>query len=82
MRVVVSGASGMIGPVLCKSLALDWQRAEMLVLATPNAQSYEQEQIDDLATHYDRLAVASAQRLLRFWQGRQAVVRAMNKKMA
>jgi len=68
--------------VLCKSLALDWQRAEMLILATPNAQSFEQEQLDDLQAHYERLSTPSAQRLMRFWQGRQAVVKAMSKKMA
>ena len=68
--------------VFCKSLGFDWQRAEILILATPNAQSFEQERLDELAAHYDRLVIASAQRLLRFWQGRQAVVKAMGKKIA
>jgi uncharacterized protein (DUF2336 family) len=68
--------------VFCKSLGFDWQRAEMLILATPNAQNYEQEQLDELQTQYDKLSAASAQRLLRFWQGRQAVVKAMAKKTA
>lgn len=67
--------------VLCKSLGFDWQRAEMLILAMPTTQGFEQDQLDDLQAQFDILSMASAQRLLRFWQGRQAVVKAMAKKM-
>ncbi len=65
--------------VLCKSIGFDWQRSEILILATPAGQNYEQAQLDDLRVQFDALSTASAQRLLRFWQGRQAVVRAMKK---
>jgi uncharacterized protein (DUF2336 family) len=66
--------------VLCKSMNLDWHRSVVIISATPVAQTYEQPQLDDLQEQFETLSVASAQRLLRFWQGRQAVVRAMNKK--
>jgi uncharacterized protein (DUF2336 family) len=69
---------GMI--VLCKSLSLDWHRSSVVISATPLAQTYEQPQLDELHEQFEVLSVASAQRLLRFWQGRQAVVRAMGKR--
>ncbi|MGH6739613.1 MAG: DUF2336 domain-containing protein, partial [Bradyrhizobium sp.] len=56
--------------VLCKSLALDWQDAYVIVMAS-NAQS----QSIDLREQYGALTVASAQRVLRFWQGRQKVAK-------
>jgi hypothetical protein len=65
--------------VLCRSLGLDWHRTEVVISATPAAQQHEQAQIDDLHKQFDMLSAASAKRLLRFWQGRQAVVRAMEK---
>jgi hypothetical protein len=66
--------------VLCKSLGLDWHRTDVIISATPAAQKYEQPQLDELHEQFEALSVASAQRLLRFWQGRQAVVRAMGKR--
>ena len=66
--------------VLCRSIGLDWHRAEVIISATPVGQTYEQPQIDELHDQYEAMSVASAQRLLRFWQGRQAVLRAMAKK--
>lgn len=68
--------------VLCKSLGFDWHRTEVIISATPAAQQYEQPQFDDIHKQFDALSTASAQRLLRFWQGRQAVVRAMAKQRA
>jgi hypothetical protein len=66
--------------VLCKSIGLDWHRAEVIISATSVGQEHEQPQIDDLHNQFEALSVASAQRLLRFWQGRQAVIRAIGKK--
>jgi uncharacterized protein (DUF2336 family) len=66
--------------VLCRSIGLDWHRAEVIISATPVGQAYEQPQIDELHDQFEALSGASAQRLLRFWQGRQAVLRAMAKK--
>jgi hypothetical protein len=66
--------------VLCRSLGFDWHRAGVIISATPVGQQYEQPQLDELHEQFEALSVASAQRLLRFWQGRQAVVRAMGKK--
>ena len=73
-----SNELGMV--VLCRSIGLDWHRAEVIISATPFGQKYEQPQIDELHSQFDALTAASAQRLLRFWQGRQAVLRAMAKK--
>jgi uncharacterized protein (DUF2336 family) len=69
---------GMI--VLCKSLNLDWHKAEVIISAAPATQDFEQAQFDDARGQFDALSVPSAQRLLRFWQGRQAVVKAMANK--
>lgn len=56
--------------VLCKSLALDWQDAYVIVMAS-SAKSHSGE----LREQYAALTVASAQRVLRFWQGRQTVAK-------
>jgi uncharacterized protein (DUF2336 family) len=66
--------------VLCRSLGLDWHRTGVIISATPVAQKYEQPQLDELHQQFEALSIPSAQRLLRFWQGRQAVVRAMGKR--
>jgi hypothetical protein len=66
--------------VLCRSIGLDWHRAEVIISATPVGQTYEQPQIDELHDQFEAMSVASAQRLLRFWQGRQSVLRAIAKK--
>jgi uncharacterized protein (DUF2336 family) len=68
--------------VLCRSLGLDWHRTEVIISVTPAAQQHEQPELDDLHRQFDALSAASAQRLLRFWQGRQAVVRAMARQQA
>jgi hypothetical protein len=66
--------------VLCKSLNLDWHKAEVIISAAPATQDFEQAQFDEVRDQFETLSPASAQRLLRFWQGRQAVVKAMAKK--
>jgi hypothetical protein len=56
--------------VLCKSLAMDWQDAYVIIIASrAAAHSIE------LREQYAALTVASAQRVLRFWQGRQKVTK-------
>jgi hypothetical protein len=66
--------------VLCRSLGFDWHTSEIIILVTPLAQKYEQPQLDELRQQFETLSVISAQRLMRFWQGRQAVVRAIAKR--
>jgi hypothetical protein len=66
--------------VLCKSVGMDWHRAEVIISTTPLGEKYEQPQIDELHEQFETLSAASAQRLLRFWQGRQAVIRTIARK--
>jgi hypothetical protein len=56
--------------VLCKSLTMDWQDAYVIVAASRAAA-----QSIDLREQYDALTTPSAQRILRFWQGRQKVAK-------
>ena len=56
--------------VLCKSLSLEWQDACVIIMASrASAQTME------LREQYAALTVPSAQRVLRFWQGRQTVAK-------
>jgi len=60
--------------VVCKAVALEMDTAYAVVEAahaeqnTPGAQVF-----DDFCDYYDKLSVAAAQKLLRFWQGRKKV---------
>ena len=55
--------------VLCKSLAMEWQDAYVIIMA-----SHAAGQSIELREQYTALTAPSAQRVLRFWQGRQKVV--------
>ncbi len=57
--------------VLCKSLGFDWHTAYMILLAMPAATNMEAAEREDLSEQYAAFSVSSAQRVLRFWQGRQ-----------
>jgi hypothetical protein len=57
--------------VLCKMLAFDWQVTSAIILASQAAKEHHEE----LRSQYGALSVASAQRLFRFWQGRQNVLK-------
>ena len=55
--------------VLCKTLALEWRSAELIILSSLTAE----EQLEELRIQFDTLSIASAQRLFRCWVGRQKV---------
>lgn len=57
--------------VLCRTLALDWQTTQAIILAGDTAE----EQLVDLRDQYNALSIPSAQRLVRFWQARQKVAK-------
>jgi len=61
--------------VLCKALAFEWQTAYMIIMAMPAAANREEAYFSELREQYAALSVASAQRVLRFWQGRQNAAR-------
>jgi uncharacterized protein (DUF2336 family) len=61
--------------VLCKTMAWDWQTACQIILVS----CADDEQLEELSDQYKALPVASAQRLFRFWQGRQKVLKHFQK---
>jgi hypothetical protein len=61
--------------VLCRSLALDWQTTYVVIMARRIAKQLEESDTDDLREQYAALTIPSAQRVLRFWQGRQKVTK-------
>jgi uncharacterized protein (DUF2336 family) len=61
--------------VLCKTMAWDWQAACQIILV----RCADDEQLEELSDQYRVLPVASAQRLFRFWQGRQRVLKHFQK---
>lgn len=61
--------------VLCKSLAFEWQTTFEIIVASPAAERLEEMQFNEMREQYVALSVPSAQRVLRFWQGRQKVAK-------
>jgi uncharacterized protein (DUF2336 family) len=59
--------------VLCKVTALYWNVARAVILVRSGPQDEPPFDVDDLYEDYENLSASSAQRLLRFWQSRQAV---------
>ncbi len=61
--------------VLCKASALDLDTAYAVIMArNGRTTSADMRAYDGFHHHYDELSVASAQRVIRFWQGRQKIV--------
>jgi hypothetical protein len=56
--------------VLCKTMAWDWQTACQIILMS----CADDKHLEELSDQYKALPVASAQRLFRFWKGRQKVL--------
>jgi uncharacterized protein (DUF2336 family) len=63
--------------MLCKAVGFDWISTEAIISASPMMRDFDQPQLDELHELYDALSTSSAQRLLRFWEGRQAVISAV-----
>jgi len=61
--------------VLCRSLTLDWQTTYAVIMASRAAKILGDSDTDDLREQYAALTVPSAQRVVRFWQGRQKVAK-------
>lgn len=59
--------------VLCKVTALYWNVAHAVMSIRPRTEGALPFELDDLYDDYDNLSASSAQRLLRFWQSRQAL---------
>jgi Uncharacterised protein conserved in bacteria (DUF2336) len=56
--------------VLCKSMSLEWQIACSIITLSATTSPLE-----ELHEQFAALSVQTAQRLLRFWQGRQKVAK-------
>jgi uncharacterized protein (DUF2336 family) len=64
-------ATGFGLTVLCKSLGLEWHSAYGVIMGMPAAAAMEASELEELGEQYAAFSIASAQRVLRFWQGRQ-----------
>jgi hypothetical protein len=62
--------------VICKASALELDTAYAVAMAC-NGQlaSADAHAFEDFGTQYEELSVSSAQRVIRFWQGRQKIMR-------
>ncbi len=61
--------------VLCKSIGLELDTAFAVIMACKGKITADDTRVfDDFHEHYNELSTASAQRIIRFWQGRQKVV--------
>lgn len=72
---IVANANELGLTVLCKAVTLEMDTAYAVVMAARSEQPSNKQVSDDFCDYYDNLTVASAQRLLRFWQGRQKVAK-------
>ena len=70
----VPNAFGLLA--MCRSVLFDWPTAWTITLASASAEA-AQANLDDLRQQYETLSSVSAQRLLRFWQTRQKVAKAV-----
>jgi uncharacterized protein (DUF2336 family) len=63
--------------MLCKAVGFDWISTEAIISAAPMMRDFDQPQLDELHELYDALSINSAQRMLRFWEGRHAIISAV-----
>ena len=61
--------------VLCKSIALEWNTAYSVIMVRPAGPELQILPNDNLREQYSELSVASAQKLIHFWLGRQKIAR-------
>jgi len=61
--------------VLCRSLGLDWPTTYVVIMASRAAKTLTESDTVDLREQYAALTIPSAQRVLRFWQGRQKMAK-------
>lgn len=67
---LICDQNGFGAMVLCKAVNLDWTAAHAVLTARPGATITRAAQLEQLCEEFERLSVASAQRLFHFWQGR------------
>jgi hypothetical protein len=57
---------------VCRSIGLDWPIAHAVLNTLPGMAEGREEKLGDMEEQYTRLSVASAERLLNYWQECQA----------
>ena len=60
--------------ILCKAVGADWAVARAVLLSRQGPVGAPALELGEICEEYDKLSASSAQRLLRFWQARQAML--------
>jgi uncharacterized protein (DUF2336 family) len=58
--------------ILCRAIGFGWGSVRSIIGARPDAKATSAQKLDDCFSNYERLSPATAQRVVRFWQVRQA----------
>jgi uncharacterized protein (DUF2336 family) len=57
--------------ILCKAVGFDWATVRAVIQVRAGGRRVSTQTLDNALANFDRLSVATAQRVLRFWQARQ-----------
>jgi hypothetical protein len=58
--------------ILCKAANLSWPAVKTLIMLRTSGNGMSGSELDDAYANYGRLSASTAQRVVRFWQVRQA----------
>jgi uncharacterized protein (DUF2336 family) len=58
--------------ILCKSAGWDWPTVRAIITARPGGKGTSTHGLDSAFSNFERLSLATAQRVMRFWQARPA----------
>ena len=58
--------------ILCKAIGFQWPTVRAIVMARPGDKGVSNQALDIAYSHFERLSTSTAQRVVRFWQVRQA----------
>lgn len=58
--------------IMCKAIGFDWSTVRPILLARPEGRRMSPTTIEAVLVNFDRLSPSTAERVLRFWQSRQA----------
>jgi uncharacterized protein (DUF2336 family) len=57
--------------ILCKAVGFEWSTVRAVIQARAGGRRVSSQALDNALANFERLSVATAQRVLRFWQARQ-----------
>ena len=58
--------------ILCKAVGFGWPTVRAIIAAQPGNKSVSNQMLDAAYSNFERLSPSTAQRVVRFWQVRQA----------